>query len=322
MAKQDTGHQTGTVPTADDDAHLSGEGGLRIDDLTKRYGTLVAVDGLSLTVPRGAMIGFLGPNGAGKTTAMRSIVGMVRPDHGSITWDGVAIDDAIRSRIGYMPQERGLYARMKVREQVVYFGRLAGLDRAPAIEQADRWLDRLGLGDRAESLLEDLSGGNQQRVQLAVSLVHEPELLVLDEPFAGLDPVAAETMREIVAERAAAGTSILFSSHQLDMVEGLCETVVVIANGRVVAAGEIADLRAASAKRVLRVRWESAIDGWTPTAGVMTRFDGRRARVELDRDADVAAAIADALRGGPVTEVALEPPGLDDVFAELVGGLA
>lgn len=314
------GEHTVTVSRAADAP--PGEGGLRIDDLTKRYGTLVAVDGLTLTVPRGAMIGFLGPNGAGKTTTMRFIVGMVRPDRGSITWDGVPIDDAFRNRIGYMPQERGLYARMKVREQIMYFGRLAGLTKPDAATRVDHWLDRLGLADRADSLLEDLSGGNQQRVQLAVSLVHDPRLLVLDEPFAGLDPVAAETMREIVAERAAEGTSVLFSSHQLDLVEGLCETVAIVADGRLVAAGEIADLRAASATRVLRVRWDSPVRDWTPSVGVLRHFDGRRAHVELDRDADVGAAIADALRGGAVTEIAVEPPGLDDVFAELVGGAA
>ena len=292
---------------------------MQISDLVKRYGSTVAVDGLDLAVPPGALIGFLGPNGSGKTTTMRSILGMVRPDRGTITWNGAPIDDAARNRIGYMPQERGLYARMKVREQVVYFGRLAGMTAQESTSGADRWLERLGLTDRADSLVQELSGGNQQRVQLAVSLVHDPELLVLDEPFAGLDPVAADTMRAIIAERAAAGASVLFSSHQLDVVERMCEEVVIIVDGRPVAAGIIDDLRSASDTRWLRVRWVEPIDDWRPVDGSVESFDGRSVRVRLHRDADVAANIAHAMAAGPVSSVALEPPALDEIFTELVG---
>ena len=295
------------------------EAGLRISDLAKRYGSAIAVDGLDLAVPPGALIGFLGPNGSGKTTTMRSILGMVRPDRGTITWNGAPIDDAARNRIGYMPQERGLYARMRVREQLVYFGRLAGLSRPDAASRAEHWLDRLGLTDRAESLVQELSGGNQQRVQLAVSLVHDPDLLVLDEPFAGLDPLAADTMRSIIAERAAAGASVLFSSHQLDVVERMCEQVVIIAAGRPLASGLIDDLRSASDTRWLRVRWIEPVDAWRPTSGKVESFDGRSARVRLRRDDDVAANIAQAMAAGPVSEVALEPPALDEIFTELVG---
>ncbi|MEZ5378676.1 MAG: ATP-binding cassette domain-containing protein [Acidimicrobiales bacterium] len=295
-----------------------GSSGLEITDLAKRYGSVVAVDGLDLSVPRGAMIGFLGPNGAGKTTTMRAILGMARPDSGAITWEGSAIDDDARNRIGYMPQERGLYPRMKVGEQVRYFGRLAGLTPSQTAERTDHWLARLGLTDRADALVQELSGGNQQRVQLAVSLVHDPDLLVLDEPFAGLDPVAADTMREIIAERADEGASVLFSSHQLDVVEDLCEEVVIVSKGRRVAGGRIADLRSASPTRWLRVRWADPIDHWQPTIGSVEHFDGRRCVVRLDHTVDVGASIADALAAGPVSEVALEPPGLDEVFSELV----
>lgn len=292
--------------------------GLRIRGLVKRYGSTVAVDGLDLVVPHGALIGFLGPNGSGKTTTMRSILGMVRPDRGTLTWDGAPIDDAARSRIGYMPQERGLYARMRVREQVVYFGRLAGLSKPDSIARSEYWLDRLGLTDRAESLVQELSGGNQQRVQLAVSLVHDPDLLVLDEPFAGLDPLAADTMQAIIAERAEAGASVLFSSHQLDVVERMCEEVIIIAAGRSLASGAIDELRSASDTRWLRVRWVDPIDDWQPSSGTVESFDGRRARVRLHRDADVAANVAQAMAAGQVSEVALEPPALDEIFTELV----
>lgn len=293
--------------------------GLRISNISKRYGDIQAVDDLSIDVPRGSLIGFLGPNGSGKTTTMRSVVGMVSLDAGTITWDGAPIDESVRTRIGYMPQERGLYARMKVREQVVYFGRLAGLTKTAAGERADYWLDRVGLGDRAESLVQELSGGNQQRVQLAVSLVHDPDLLVLDEPFAGLDPVAAETMREIIADRAEDGSSVLFSSHQLDLVEELCEQVLIIADGRQVAAGAITDLRSASPTRRLRVRWVDPVDRWDPLEGRVSQFDGHSASVDLAASADIGANIAHAVAAGPVSEVAIEPPGLDEVFTELVG---
>lgn len=294
-------------------------GGLKIVEISKRYGGVQAVDGLSIDVPRGSLIGFLGPNGSGKTTTMRAVLGMVAIDGGSISWDGAPMDDAVRTTIGYMPQERGLYARMRVHEQVVYFGRLAGLTRDEAARRTDYWLDRLDLSKRAGSLIQELSGGNQQRVQLAVSLVHEPDLLVLDEPFAGLDPVAAETMRAIIDERAAAGCSVLFSSHQLDLVEDLCRQVVIIANGRLVAAGDVGDLRSASPTRRLRVRWTEPVVRWEPVDGRIVSFDGTSAVVELSDGADVAAGLAGALAAGPVSEIAVEPPGLDEVFTELVG---
>ncbi|MGH1492186.1 MAG: ABC transporter ATP-binding protein [Acidimicrobiales bacterium] len=302
-----------TVDAAPDD-------GLLISDISKRFGNLVAVDGLSLQVPRGSLIGFLGPNGAGKTTTMRAVVGMVRLDSGEIRWDGQAIDDSVLTRIGYMPQERGVYARMKVREQVIYFARLAGLGKAAAADRTDFWLDQVGLSDRGNSLVQELSGGNQQRVQLAVSLVHDPELLILDEPFAGLDPIAAETMRDIIFSRAEAGMSVLFSSHQLDLVEDLCEHVVIIAEGQEVATGAIADLRSASPSRRLRVRWHESLEQWQPLEGTVRSFDGSSAVVDLPSSADFGANIAHAVAAGSVSEVGIEPPRLDEVFAELVSG--
>ncbi len=296
------------------------DAGLQVSDLAKRYGSVAAVDGLDLEVPPGALIGFLGPNGAGKTTTMRAILGMVRPDRGQISWNGRPIDEQTRTRIGYMPQERGLYARMKVAEQVRYFGRLAGLSAAKASERTDHWIERLGLSDRADALVQELSGGNQQRVQLAVSLVHDPDLLVLDEPFAGLDPVAAENMRTIIAERSAEGASVLFSSHQLDVVQDLCEEVVIIADGKLLASGLIDDLRSASPTRWLRVRWTDPVDSWEPRDGTVEAFDGKHAVVRLSSDVDVSANIAAASAAGALSEISLEPPALDEVFTELVGG--
>ena len=198
---------------------------IEIDDIRKRFGEVQALDGCSFSVERGRMLGFLGPNGAGKTTTMRAIFGLVEPDSGAVLWDGRPVGLEERLRFGYMPEERGLYPRMPVAEQIAYFGRLHGMDAGAARTAAEEWLERLGLAERATAKLEELSHGNQQRAQLAAALVHEPELLVLDEPFSGLDPVAVQTLAELLRREAERGAAVLFSSHQLDLVEDICEDV-------------------------------------------------------------------------------------------------
>ncbi len=241
---------------------------LRLNELSKRYGDVVALDDCSFEVNPGTLLGFLGPNGAGKTTAMRAIFGLIRPDRGEVTWKGAPIDVPTRHRFGYMPEQRGLYPRMKIAAQLAYFGQLHGMGRSDAEASAVRWLDTLGLEDRADAKLEQLSHGNQQRVQLATALVHDPDLLVLDEPFSGLDPLGVRAMADILADRAAGGNAVVFSSHQLDLVEDLCDSVAVINQGRIVLAGRVSQLKAASRYRYLEV--EHA----TP-AGVVARGAGR-----------------------------------------------
>ena len=204
---------------------------LEIIDLAKRYGPVVALDGATFTARPGRIVGFLGPNGAGKTTTMRCIFGLARPDRGEVRWKGAVVDRDARLRFGYMPEQRGLYPRMRVAEQLSYFAQQHGMRGRDADAAAGRWLERMGLADRAKSKLEELSHGNQQRIQLATALVHDPELLVLDEPFSGLDPIGIATMTEVVRERSAAGVGVVFSSHQLDLVEDVCEDVVIIARG-------------------------------------------------------------------------------------------
>lgn len=294
---------------------------LRLDGLIKRYGTVVALDGCSLTVERGELLGFVGPNGAGKTTAMRSIFGLVVPDAGDVTWDSSPVDQHARCGFGYMPEERGLYPRMRVAEQLVYFGRLHGLSRSTAISAADQLLLALGLADRADTRVEALSHGNQQRMQLAVAMAHEPELLVLDEPFAGLDPVAVVKLAEILAERAAAGAAVLFSSHQLDLVEDLCQQVAVIDQGRVVLAGVVEELRAASPRRYLEIATDRAPAQWEallPGARVVGRT-GRRVRLLLPGHADLVKLAEIAEGTGNVVEFSVRPPDLSEVFREAVG---
>jgi ABC-2 type transport system ATP-binding protein len=218
-----------------------GETALDLRGLHKRYEDVVALDGVSFTVAEGEMFGFVGPNGAGKTTTMRIILGVLAADAGEVLWRGAPIGDEERRRIGYMPEERGLYAKMRVRDHLVYIARLHGVGEAEAETAADRWLAALGLEERADDVVEALSLGNQQRVQLALALVHEPDLLVLDEPFSGLDPDGVEALsgalREEIARR---GVPVIFSSHQLELVERLCDSVAIIAAGRIVERGAVA----------------------------------------------------------------------------------
>jgi ABC-2 type transport system ATP-binding protein len=293
---------------------------LEIDDLAKRYGAVTALDGASFSAAPGRIVGFLGPNGAGKTTTMRCIFGLARADRGSVRWKGQVVDRDMRLRFGYMPEQRGLYPRMRVGEQVEYFAQQHGLDRRAASAAATRWLDRMGLGDRAKSKLEELSHGNQQRIQLAVALAHDPELLVLDEPFSGLDPIGIATMREVIHDRADAGVGVIFSSHQLDLVEDVCEDVVIIARGRIVAAGPIDELKARSGRRHLDVEvagnggaW---LDAW-PGMHVLAR-DGDRVRLLIGDEVDLDRLLAAARSAGEVRRFAYEPPKLSELFMEAV----
>lgn len=289
--------------------------------LRKTYDNVVAVDHCDLHVGAGELVGFLGPNGAGKTTTMRAVLGLVHIDDGSITWNGEPVTSDHRRLIGYMPQERGLYVRMKVHEHIAYIGRLAGIDAAEANRRADKWVERVGLDERRDDLIQELSTGNQQRVQLAVALVHEPELLVLDEPFAGLDPVAVATMSEIMLDRVENGVAVVFSSHQLSLVQDACERVSIITNGRTVAAGRVADLRLGSEQRELRVTWTHERPAWTPTFTVIDELFSAPnvTALSVPSSVDPAQVLAEANALGTVAGFTLEPPGLDAVFLELIG---
>ncbi len=292
---------------------------LALDGLEKTYGEVRALDGCSFAVERGRMLGFLGPNGAGKTTTMRAIFGLVRLDAGSVTWDGRPITDAERLRFGYMPEARGLYPKMKARDQLVYLGMLHGLTRPDATRAADHWLETLGVGERADAPVEELSHGNQQRVQLAASLVHDPELLVLDEPFSGLDPLGVETMAEVLRARADAGTAVVFSSHQLDLVEDLCEDVAIIDRGRIVLSGNVRELKDASRYRRLDLELEDGGAFLRRLGGVVAHeAEGDRHRLLVDKDTDVRELLAAAASTARIREFAYTTPSLNDLFREAV----
>jgi len=294
---------------------------LSVDGIGKRFGSVVAIRDCSFSVGRGSMLGFLGPNGAGKTTAMRIILGLVDPDVGTARWDGHPIDGRVRLRIGYMPEERGLYPRMELHEQLVYHGRLHGMRKAAARAEADRLLELLGLADRHGAKIDELSHGNQQRAQLAVALIHDPELLVLDEPFAGLDPIGVDALAEVLEERVNAGCAVLFSSHQLDLVEDLCREVVIINAGAIVLAGDVDALRRSAPRRYLDVVVDGGDVSWLD--GVhgarLVSQTGDRVRVGLDDTARIAAIAESAERAGQIREFSYAPPDLSEVFRDAVG---
>lgn len=294
---------------------------LELGEVSKRYGDVAALSNCSFRVRPGRLTGFVGPNGAGKTTAMRAILGLVTQDAGTVSWRGRPVSDAARRRFGYMPEERGLYPRMRVVDQLVFLGRLSGLSAAAAEREADRWLDELGLGQRKTSRLDDLSHGNQQRVQLAAALVHSPELLVLDEPFSGLDPLAMESMSALLVGIARAGAAVLFSSHQLDVVEHLCEDVVVINAGHVVLSGDLGKIRDAAADRYLDVTVTGDPGRLLHVAGVTAvAHDGDHLRLRVPRAVD-PVGLLDRLRGD-VVRMTYEPPTLSELFRTAVADKA
>jgi ABC-2 type transport system ATP-binding protein len=294
---------------------------LEVADLARRYGDVVALDGLSFTVEPGQLFGFVGPNGAGKTTTMRIILGVLEPDAGSVRWRGAPVDLATRARFGYMPEERGLYPKMRVRDQLAYFASLHGLSRPDALAATDGWLERLGIADRAGDRVEALSLGNQQRVQLGAALVHDPELLVLDEPVSGLDPVGVDVLSGVLRELADGGVPVLFSSHQLELVERLCESVAIVKDGRLVASGKVDDLRSAGAAALtVRVAVAGGGEEWlatVPGAEVVDR--GPDGVLVALQDGAGPEAVLDAARAtGTVTHFAVERPTLSELFRKAV----
>jgi ABC-2 type transport system ATP-binding protein len=292
---------------------------LEFDQVVKRFDSLTALDRCTFQAQPGRLTGFLGPNGAGKTTAMRAVFGLVRLDGGTVSWRGSPILGADRARFGYMPEERGLYPRMRVREQLVYLGELCGRTSADVGRVIDLWLDRLGVVGRATSRVDELSHGNQQRVQLLAALVNEPELLVLDEPFSGLDPIAMAAMGGLLRELAGTGVTVLFSSHQLDLVEDLCEDVVIIDQGRVVLSGDLDELRAATPERVVDIRYRGAPPPWSglPEFQVLETTDGA-IRLKVPRDTEIPALLAQMAGHDRVTSFSYQPPTLSDLFTEAV----
>nr|WP_276581778.1 ATP-binding cassette domain-containing protein [Cellulomonas sp. RIT-PI-Y] len=284
----------------------------------RSFGDRLVLDDVGFTVQRGKLTGFVGGNGAGKTTTMRIVLGVLAADSGTITLDGRPLGDEQRRGFGYMPEERGLYPKMKIVEQISYLARLHGYDKRTAVGKATDLLTRLGLGERLNDPVDDLSLGNQQRAQIAAALVHDPEVLILDEPFSGLDPMAVDVVLGVLSEYAAQGVPVLFSSHQLDVVERLCDDVVVIAGGQIRAAGGREELR----ERYAEPRYEITSGGdmgWLRThSGVRVQeFDGGYAMFDAD-EATAQQVLRTALDAAPVQSFSPVRPRLAEIFRDIV----
>ncbi|USR79212.1 ABC transporter ATP-binding protein [Arcanobacterium pinnipediorum] len=294
---------------------------LHISNLHKRYGKVVALDGMEFSVRPGELYGFVGSNGAGKTTTMRITLGVLSADSGTVTLDGKELDFATRKTFGYMPAERGLYPKMRVAEQLIYLARLQGLTKQDATQAMEYWTERLDLAHRRNDEVQTLSLGNQQRVQLAAALIHNPQVLVLDEPFSGLDPVAVDIMSGVLREKADAGATVVFSSHQLDLVERMCERVGICSQGKIVAEGTIDELRTTDQQHLrIRLDGDSAMLAQTFLArGIATTRDPNGAlNLTVGAEMDTQELLRIALEAGPVVEFAPQRPHLQDIFKDVV----
>ncbi len=293
---------------------------LELVDLSRRYGDTVALDGLSLEAQEGRLLGFVGPNGAGKTTAMRIALGVLEADGGEVRWQGRTVRREEQRRFGYMPEERGLYPKMRAGRQLRYLAELHGRPPAEAASAVESWAAKLGIGELAERPVEELSLGNQQRVQLAAALVHDARLLILDEPFSGLDPIGTEVMSEVLRERAAEGVAVIFSSHQLELVERLCDDVAIVSRGRIVAAGPVEELRTERSSPRLRVQVEASANDWlagVPGATLVGQSEGG-VLIELSDGADDQVVLDAARRAGRVRRFEPARPTLSELFREVV----
>ncbi|MFY9262402.1 MAG: ABC transporter ATP-binding protein [Actinomycetaceae bacterium] len=294
---------------------------LEILDLHKRFGKVVALDGMTFTVHPGELYGFVGSNGAGKTTTMRIALGVLETDSGEVRLNGTPLDFETRKNFGYMPAERGLYPKMRVGDQLIYLARLQGMSAADARQSMEYWTERLGVDARRGDEVQTLSLGNQQRVQLAAALIHNPNVLVLDEPFSGLDPVAVDVMSAVLREKAQAGATVVFSSHQLDLVERLCDRVGICARGKIVAEGMIDDLRTTdSAHIAIRTGGDSqTLANVMQTVGAQVlSVHANTVTVVVPAHLDSQAVLRAALDVGPVYEFSPQRPHLQDIFKDVV----
>lgn len=293
---------------------------LIIDSVTKRFGEFTAVDDISFNIPENEIFGFLGANGAGKTTTFRMILGLIDTTEGKITWNGKRIDYSVSSQIGYLPEERGLYPKLKVSDQIVYLAKLRDMKKADTLKELDYWLDRFNIPDYKNKRVEELSKGNQQKIQFISAIIHKPKLLIMDEPFSGLDPVNVDLLKEAVLELKKSGTTIVFSSHRMEHVEELCEQLCIMDKGRPVVHGNLKDIKRSFGKKNLAIHSDFDLEFLSEMTGVSKFRKTAEGAILQIIDEKVAEEIQRAVfLKGFVRKFELEEPSLHDIFVAKVG---
>ncbi|WP_203248679.1 ABC transporter ATP-binding protein [Sporosarcina beigongshangi] len=293
---------------------------LLLENVTKRFGDFTAVNDLSLSVGDGTMYGFLGANGAGKTTTFRMILGLLNANEGRITWNGKPISYATSPQIGYLPEERGLYPKMKVEDQLIFLAQLRGMSKGDAKRELHNWLERFEVPHYATKKIEELSKGNQQKIQVIASLLHKPQLLILDEPFSGLDPVNVEMLKAAILDFRNEGATIVFSSHRMDHVEELCEQLSIIDKGKQIVSGSLRDVKRSFSKHNVRIHSDNDLSLLASISGVTSvtkTVEGAIYQVEAEEIA--SKLLTAALQTGPIRHFEIEEPSLQDIFIEKVG---
>ncbi|QBD76861.1 ABC transporter ATP-binding protein [Ktedonosporobacter rubrisoli] len=300
--------------------------GLLVDQINKSFGEVRVIKDLSMEVREGSIFGFLGANGAGKTTTMRMILDIIRPDSGKITWNGQNVNKVPRNRWGYLPEERGLYPKMIVEEQLLFLARLNGLSKQAAKKEMNEWFERFQINANRKKKVSDLSKGNQQKIQFLATVLHDPDILIMDEPFSGLDPVNASVLKEAFLEMHRRGKTIIFSTHQLEQVEEMCEDVLIINKGQSVVQGNVREVKRQHGRNVLRLKldndpqasWLDAIDGVQVTKRRQDYIE-----MQLSHGLNPNFILSEALRrGASVSRFEITDPSLTDIFIELVGSIA
>ena len=287
--------------------------------LVKTFDGTRALDGLDLSVDAGTIFGLLGPNGSGKTTTIRTSIGIYKPDGGSVELLGSSDPLTVRRRTGYLPEERGLYARMKLQEQLAFLASIRGLSTVESDRRSAAWLDRVGLAARAQSLTRELSKGNQQKIQFAAAVIHDPDLVVLDEPFSGLDPVNSRLLKDLILEQRAKGTTVVLSTHRMEEVEAMCESICLIHHGRAVLSGRLRDIKARHGRNTIAVEYSGGPGRLAQIPGVQTCDDGgREARLRLEPDADPQRAMRAILDRVEVSSMRLDEPRIEDIYLETI----
>ncbi|MDX8045699.1 ABC transporter ATP-binding protein [Gracilibacillus sp. S3-1-1] len=293
---------------------------LKIENVTKKFGDFTAVNNLSIEIPEKNIFGFLGANGAGKTTTFRMILNLIDQTSGSITWNGEKIDYSKSDQIGYLPEERGLYPKLKVRDQLIYLGKLRGMQKKEVLVELEKWLEYLKVPQYLDKKVEELSKGNQQKIQFISAVIHKPKLLILDEPFSGLDPVNVELLKQAVVELKEAGTSIVFSSHRMEHVEELCQYLCMMQHGQPILHGDLREIKRSFGKKNLTVQADFDLSFLETIPGVVkVKYFNDTALCQIENEEISQNVLQELLGKGFIRKFELDEPSLNDIFIEKAG---